>query len=109
MKGYKVLTRYNKQLWSATCLSRETRYKVRQITKPPKGCGPLAVFTNLEDAKKFCSKSSKVIYGCEYTISKHKEFWDIDNGKKISHRGIYNGLPVGTVFASSVTLKREIK
>lgn len=75
IRGYKLIRRENNRMLSHT--GREelgdcVEYKVGQITKPLKGCGPLFILTdNKIDGGVNCLP-------CLYLPSKRKEAWFVD-------------------------------
>lgn len=114
--GYKAVseTALSEVFNSSTCISGSVDYVVNSVTKPRENCGPLAVFTNKEDALKF--RRSDVILKVEYCQSELQELWYISNnrdtmwissGKKILENGMWKifrrvHFPDGTDFADWV-------
>lgn len=80
-------------------------YKIGKTSKRSHACGPLAVFSNLRNAKRFMSSlnlfESYSILRCDIIKSKESTLWT-SSGRKRDRC-----FPDGTVFAETVTpLKR---
>jgi hypothetical protein len=104
-EGYKVTQHNNRSAWSMKSL----KYKINKKTKRPIGCGPLAVFDDLQSAKKFASIPDR-IYRCIYKKSNDNILWY----KKETQIGPLDkkktwGFPLGTRFADWVILLNEVK
>ena len=94
------------------CSKNIVTYFVDIAVIPRENCGPLAVFKDLESARMFSENlfggwGSAVIYECEYVrseknyLKRHDRLGDI--------RVQFKGMPWGTVFASSVSLKKIVR
>lgn len=81
------------------------RYYFSKWAKPKKGCGPLCVFSNYEDAEIFRGDLQLFIYECLYVPSpiQNNIVWD-KNYKYNEYK-----LPRGTVLATRVKLLKEVK
>jgi len=81
------------------------KYKIGKVAKQQKYHGPLAVFTNLKDARVYSTlfemDDDVVIFRCRYKKSKIKYFFGPVNSPLCN-------LPNGTDYAETVTLIREI-
>ena len=119
--GYKVVTcRGNNNLYSYSgYLKYMSTYAVNVVTNRQRGCGPLAVFSTLEAAVRFCCPSplppnEKHIYKCEYIPSSERGLWvpaedeivRLHPGSIVRHSDKY---PPGTVFADAVMLRLRMK
>lgn len=71
--GYKVV-RGNNCMSACLFVKAQTRYFRSRPTYPKKGCGPLCVFTSLEDALNFASLPHH-IYLCYYKPSRGTYIW----------------------------------
>jgi hypothetical protein len=103
--GWKVVFSDKGKLTSCSLRwNGEVEYKFGKKTVPNKGCGPLCVFTNKNDAKNFCVSNKEQIYPCAYIPSKEKRIWD--TGPFSASRSIKD-LPKGKALASEVILLKE--
>jgi len=100
--GYKIV---KKDLTSSFMNGyASVQYKIGKWVYPKKDCGPLAVFTNLNDAKEnFRNNLHNKIFRCKYKIS---HISHLANKYRIMPAYF---LPYGTDFAESVKLLEEIK
>ena len=78
------------------------QYFKSKWTTPKKGDGPMAVFTNSNDAFRFRHSTSKVIFKCEYYPSKKRY---LKSGNRIAR----HDLPMGTDFATRVRLIEKVR
>jgi hypothetical protein len=86
-------------------------YKINKWTKPMRGCGPLAVFDNFENAELFCDSevnlydaegANLLIFKCKYVPSEKKSLWfRYMMEVKESFAGSF---PEGTVLADQVMI-----
>jgi hypothetical protein len=116
-EGYKVL-RINFPLeglrsYFINCTKGSVVYKLGEWVKPNENCGPLAVFNNLESAKKFIGAiiitfRHVLIYKCKYVPSKRKNLWVLYGNSVRTVRGPVF-FPKGTVLANKVMITEEIK
>ena len=91
--------------------NNSVEYKLNRCTKRNEGCGPLAVFDNIEDALSYPRRSAYdfkvntkyVIFKCYYRESSDKMLWV--NNKKV----FKDYVPDGTAFADTVNLKEIVK
>ena len=100
--GFKAVFDEDGKLFSARENVAEVRYNIGEVAKPPEGCGPLCVFDNENDARKFGLGILDRIYECEYKRSKCKEIWNGRTQVHIEH------LPIGTVLADEVILTKKV-
>lgn len=111
-KGYKLLTPQS-GCSGVSWIDRNPRqvaYVLGVPTEPRRNCGPLAVFTQLEEAEDFLDRCLRgfgevpfAVWECEYVPAViHKSLWD-DLGNNMTT------LPKGTALASSVTITKKVK
>jgi hypothetical protein len=106
-KGYKVVRIIYKSNELGSCIpsrGREVIYKIGEETTPNERCGPLCIFSNLKNARKFmnvCGINSR-IYKCQYNKSSYDQIWHKMNSRHIS------SLPEKTVLANSVTILEKV-
>ena len=101
--GFKVIFDQYGELLSAHECAAEVKYTIGGVTKPLPGCGPLCVFDNEKDARKFCIENLNEIYECEYKRYECAEVW---NGRTQVH---IEYLHKGTVLADEVVLTRKMQ
>lgn len=127
-QGFKVVSSYfrvtasvfdapTEEIHESFCSQLEVRvrYFTGSWTVRPVNCGPLACFTNLQDAtgwlgyyRKYVSWSRHAtIFACEYKKSRAKSLWLRDRYKHKWRRPLI-GLPSGTVLADSVKLTLKV-
>ena len=128
LEGFKVVSSYfrvtssvfevpTEEIHESFCSQLEVRvrYFPGSWTVRPVNCGPLACFTNLQDAinwlgyyRKYVSSSKHAtIFACEYKKSRAKSLWMWDrHNQKLNCPLI--GLPSGTVLANSVKLTLKV-
>lgn len=123
-KGYKVVFEYDGELYSFNkhyeCVEKYNtileiftadlysvvKYKINEWTKHKKDCGALAVFSDIDNAIKFCNQHSHVgmrIYSCLYCESKERSLYNPISIKYDEFR-----LPKNTCFACKVKLLEEV-
>jgi hypothetical protein len=119
MKAYKVC-RIEKGINTSMVVESGLQYEVGKKTTPSKGCGPLAAFSNLKEAKEFMNRECLLsttyakIFECKAVRSRSKQrmLWrrvlDIKEKRGFYIRPWLN-LPPGTILCSSVTLTKEVK
>jgi len=101
--GYKVVHVRRYHYSSALpVLATNLQYFKSKWTTPKKGDGPMAVFTNSNDAFRFRHSTSKVIFKCEYYPSKKRY---LKSGNRIAR----HDLPMGTDFATRVRLIEKVR
>jgi len=108
MKGYKVVCRYKRRLWSAMrhgfASELTTEYVLDARTIPKEGCGPLALFTTQAAAQDFidtmCERDLEV-WECTYTASRIRALWGPYSTRITSHWE-------HSTYATSVTLIRRV-
>lgn len=100
-EGFKVVFVQGSELFSVCERLAEVAYAIGKVTKPLKNCGPLCVFDNEEDARKF-KMGTDAVYKCKYSRSKHDRVWNRDTSTSIMF------LPKGTVLADEVILTEEL-
>lgn len=118
-KGYKIVMERGGELRSF--IMDTLVYRRKKWISPAEGCGPLGVFDDLEDAKAFLfheypsvEKSEYTIprlFECEYRPSDEEGFWEasVDPlGNIIPGEKCPWDVPVGTKYAASVRLGREV-
>jgi hypothetical protein len=107
MKGYKVVDVSTRRYFSAMENSAKVEYFIGKETKPIWGCGPLAVFSKLEDARAYMRLLSPnprfVLFSCEYTPSKRQRFYRKSNMSASPPLNLLSP-PHGTEFADVVVL-----
>lgn len=95
--GWKVVRRFSMSSCYAARDDSCVRYRYGEWVRPRKGCGPLCVFNNRDDARSF-SSPNEVILRCFYTPSRQTAVWtgdyDFDWPPVV--------LPRGTVLADAV-------
>ena len=127
-QGFKVVSTYFRitssvfnvppeEIHESFCSQLEVRvrYFPGSWTVRPVNCGPLACFTNLQDAtnwlgyyRKYISLPGHVtIFACEYKKSRAKSLWLRDRYKHKWRRPLI-GLPPGTVLADSIKLTLKV-
>jgi hypothetical protein len=87
----------------------EIQYKINEWVRPIKKRGPIAVFSNKEDATMFLKGygvRDSVLCTCKYVPSKRKSVWCFDNSYKSATP--LRELPEGTVLADRVMITEEI-
>lgn len=122
--GFKLLRRYNRQLWSygkSSCSDSYfnqycyIRYLIGISVYPKKFCGPLSVFNTYSDLVYFLDSEcllfdnkDTVIYLCSYAscirdslFASYKHYSYID---RFFESLSFRHFPIGTRLASSVTL-----
>lgn len=115
LKGYKVVRRHNKKLYSAligymlfNCSLVSTRYITGHPVSRRDADGALAVFRNKADAVRFAKRHSfefirsLVVYECEYLPSRCTSLFQ-KNRRKVSVT------PTGTAYANTVKITKRIK
>lgn len=104
VKGYKIVKRDTLNSYIEDGGSA-INYIFNEFVYPHEGCGPLAVFKNLEDAVDFWELDSYAcIYECEFVESIKKMLWfPLVNG--VIHYKTCE-FPDGTYFADSVKILR---
>jgi len=111
-KGYKICGKDSDQKYvSAFSLGRKTTYEVGEWINRPKGCGPLAVFSDLYLTGRFlfkCGRSGFYIFECEYEESTRDILYVTDNDGVMYRYAEQKDLPVGTRFADRVRLIKEV-
>ena len=128
LEGFKVVSSYfrvtasvfevpTEEIHESFCsqLEGRIRYFPGSWTVRPAGCGPLACFTNLQDAtewlyyheKYISSPRHATIFACEYKKSRAKSLWLRDRYKHKWSRPLIE-LPSGTVLADSVKLTLKV-
>jgi len=85
-------------------------YKRKGKNKPGVGCGPLAIFTSLEEAIKWSNEHNHIIFECNYKQSKDKKLWvkgDKKNYRTFIH---YRDILCHWLcdYADEVTLLKEV-
>ena len=116
-KGWKVLSRRSKHLYSAMVHVpiAKTRYIIGKKTFPRSGCGPLAVFKTEQQAQAFIFHEhwvqSPCIRPCLYKPSKKTTLWFPPYRQEPGNVKPLTNTPAGTVFATQVIVlpKREIE
>ena len=101
--GWKVVHKDDKsgKMYSAIA-SNLVEYRFNEITRPRKGCGPLAVYKTRRQARQFIF--GNMVVRCQYIPSKHTCIWN----RRPGHREL-STLPDGTVLADAVRLVRKGK
>ena len=104
-KGIKIIHAEWNSLFSAFANGKSVTYKVGAWINRPKNCGPLAVFKNLKNAKRFMERNdrhflNRYFYKCKYKKSKDKYLWN-DEGEQL------HMVPKGTRFADKVLLIKQ--
>ena len=128
LEGFKVVSSYfcvtssvfeapTEEIHESFCSQLEVRvrYFPGSWTVRRTGCGPLACFTNLQDAtawlgyyRKYIALPGHVtIFACEYKKSRAKSLWMRDRYKHKWSRPLIE-LPSGTVLADSVKLTLKV-
>ena len=107
LKGWKVIK--ENRTSAVRDLKKLCIYPVGVITKRPFGCGPLAVFTNKEDAEDFraCMSTAyqpRKVVKCVYKQSKDKDLWQRHSLNEFWSKNTlpYQCLPTGTDVADKV-------
>jgi len=113
MKGYKVVRTFKTgKIISAYSDGHIVEYKIGEWVKRPDGCGPLAVFNTLENAKDFVFKGTfgptRKIFLCEYESSILNYLWCRYTLQDKKMRREKHLLPIGTQLAERVMLIREV-
>ncbi len=113
-KGYKVChidQEFN--CVSALPYGRRIIYKLYDWVKRPFGCGALAVFNKITQAKNFINHNVNsipcVIFECKYKESKDKKLWipSIDSYSRLNN--VCVNPPKGTLYADEVKLVKEVE
>ena len=128
LEGFKVVSSYfrvtssvfeaqTEEIHESFCSQPEcrVRYFPGSWTVRRTGCGPLACFTNLQDAtswldyymKHVSSSKHATIFACEYKKSRAKSLWMRDRHNQKWLRPLI-GLPSGTVLADSIKLTLKV-
>lgn len=128
LEGFKVVSSYfrvtssvfeaqTEEIHESFCSQPEcrVRYFPGSWTVRRTGCGPLACFTNLQDAtawldyyRKYIALPGHVtIFACEYKKSRAKSLWMWDRHNQKWLRPLI-GLPSGTVLADSIKLTLKV-
>ena len=111
-KGFKVVHRTEfGELHSAVPLhGAPVQYAHGLVTYPPKDCGPLCVFGELESARFYMQYTKQYMKGwsfemweCQYTPAKENKVW-VDNMVST-----LNDLPTGTRLADAVKLAKLLE
>ena len=106
-EGYKIVSRNSHSGKFFSLILRRSawvQYKINKFVKYRNGCGPLAVFENLEDAKHFGdSYPQSPIFKCHY-FSSRREFLRLAPRAPKS-----TCFPRGTMFATRVKLLEKIE
>ncbi len=109
MKGWKIVNWFEGKYVSYTSFTSSVKYDVDMKATRPKGCGPLAVFTSLESAKKFLKNDNlhpwnAFIFPCHYKKSSATRLWYVDKWTGEKNYAI-RLLPEGSDTADYVVLE----
>ena len=90
--------------------SAQVEYRKGKWARPRKGCGPLAAFDTLLNAKEFREAVSggvivAPIYECQIARSEERTLWLIDSG---GNTCVQAGLPTGTILCTRIKLIKEV-
>ena len=121
-EGWKVVERRpgGGRYYSAIIGPWSVEYRVAQWTRPHLSCGPLCVFPNFKDARRFmleryqmmpCSTYEMALFSCRFDRSQNKEVWWLtpDSSSDVaSHTQRFSALSTlrpGTCLADAVYLE----
>ena len=109
-EGYKVVSyellapRYFS--YTRLLFKDSVEYKINEWTQPKQGCGPLAVFKNIDEAIKFQARQTHAfkIFKCFYVPSEYEGLWTTESKQIIRDKYC----PLNTDFADAVYLIEEV-
>jgi hypothetical protein len=113
--GYKVVTKIDGKLMSATSAGLAVQYKTKEYVKPRMWGGPLTVFCRKDFATEFAKKVGFIegkkcdthIYECRYVPTKVCHVWRYRMGGMVMKN--VNDLPEKTQLAKKVKLVKMVK
>lgn len=126
--AFKVCRLIDGELISATDCGELTKYALNSPTRPNRGCGPLALFETLEQAKNFVQQERNSgtsgqaaynyqIFKCVYTPSTYTALWPyrplktefIYYGDPKTHLRVIQRYAPGAILADEVTLLEQVQ